>query len=217
MTNHTPPRNICVVGNIASGKSTLCALLGAAIDNSIAIPEEFTDNPFLPLYAANRERWAFTNAVRYFYDYARVYAKLTAGHNYIHCFIDAGGASNREVYGRYLADTQLVTPAEDAFHGLLCDLIAQTLAYPDPDAYIFLHAAPETCFDRMQKRAWDYQTDHLPLDYLVALDPYFHSFQNKIAAGSVPYLELDSAAINFTDTAKRQEIVERVRAFLDGS
>ncbi len=214
MTSAKHLQNICVVGNIGSGKSTLARLLGAAIPESIAIPENFDDNPFLELYVAEPKRWAFTNAVRYYYDYVRVYDELTRERTYTRCFVDAGGATNRHVYAPYLAHEAVMTPAENAFYNLLCDMIQRAYQYPEPDAYIFLHAAPAHCFERMQKRGWRYQTENIALTYLETLERYLDAFQTRLQAERIPVLEFDSERIDFTRAEEQAHIVARVREFL---
>ncbi len=208
-------RHVCVVGNIGSGKSTLARLLAQAIPNSVAILENFDDNPFLKWYVADLPRWAFTNAVRYFYDYVRVYTELPTGRTYEYYFIDAGGATNRFVYGRYLREEKIMTPEESDFYELLCRIIQRAYAYPDPDAYIFLQSVPEKCFDRMLARGWDYQKDNLRLDYLRQIDKYHRAFQREIHAQDIPALDLDSDTLDFTSQEGCAETVRRVREFMN--
>ncbi len=169
-------RTICIVGNIASGKTTLTNLLASAMPNSIAIPEIFDQNPFLPLSVQDPPRWAFMNAVRYLYDYARAYQEQTVGKEYDYAFIDAGVATNRCVYGRYLLEEGIMTPDEHEFYVILADLIEKQFAYPKPDAYIFVQASPATCFRRMHERKWAFQTQNISLNYLIALQKYFKAF-----------------------------------------
>lgn len=216
MTHPTVLGNICIIGNIGSGKSTLATFLGTAIPDSICIPENFESNPFLKLYVADPRRWAFTNALRYFYDYARDYHELTAGRALKYHFIDAGGATNLHVYGRYLVEEQVMTPEEYAFYKTLCEVIERAYAYPEPDAFIFLDATPEACFARMQERGWYYQTEHIELDYLVALQKYFHAYRDSLLKQQMPVLTLDSDALDFRNTRGRDEVLARVGAFLAG-
>jgi deoxyadenosine/deoxycytidine kinase len=208
-------RHICILGNIGSGKSTLVERLARDIPDSIAIPESFEHNPFLALYMQEPRRWAFTNAVRYYYDYARTFHEMTAGRNYAHAFIDAGGATNRYIYGRYLAAQGIVIPAENELYIALCESLARDLRYPEPDAYLFVKASPEACFRRMLARGWAYQTRNIRIDYLVALAGYFESLQSELRAARVPLLELDSVELDFTADVGGAEAVRRVRAFLD--
>ena len=208
-------RTICIVGNIASGKTTLTSLLGSAIPNSIAIPEIFEENPFLPLYVQDPLRWAFMNAVRYMYDYARVFQELTAGHESARAFIDAGVATNRCVYGRYLLGEGLMTPNEHDLYVILADLIEKQFAYPKPDAFIFVHASPETCFRRMHERKWEYQTQNISLEYLIGLRKYFRAFEESVKGKQIPVLDLDSEKIDFKSDEGRREAIVRVREFFE--
>lgn len=213
MPSPHPFHNICIVGNIASGKSTLTQLLAQEIPESVAVPESFEHNPFLALYFQDPRRWAFTNAVRYLYDYVRVFTDKTAGHTFRHHFIDAGAATNRHVYGRHMLQEGIVTLEEFDFYETLCDLIERAFQYPQPDAFIFVEASPRVCFERMRGRAWGYQ-NIIPLDYLEQLRAYFYAYQVLLEATRVPLLKLDGDAINFTLPEGRARAVEQVRAFL---
>lgn len=206
--------NVYVVGNIASGKSTLTRLLGAAIPDSVAILESFEQNPFLPLSVSDPPRWAFTNAVRYFYDYVRVYREATTARRYEHYFIDAGTATNREVYGSFLSGQAIITPDEFAFYNLLCDLIERAYAHPAPDAYIFIDASPETSWKRMRARGWEYQTRHVRLEYLEILNQYHAAFRARLIEKGMPVLLLDSDTLDWQTDAGRDFVVAQVRRFL---
>lgn len=204
-----------MVGNIASGKSTLTALAAAAVPNSRAILENFDDNPFLPLAIRDGARWGFANAVRYYYDYARLYAAGAADGVSAHYFIDAGGATNREVYGRYLIGEHVITADEYAFYLTLCDILRRAYDYPDPDGYIVLHAAPQTCLSRMQSRGWEYQTP-VTLAYLTTIQRHLDAFTRALQAAGKPLLVLESGELDFTTPEGRAETARRVRGFVEG-
>ena len=53
-----PHRFIAIEGNIGAGKTTLCQMLHRDFDCRLVL-EQFTDNPFLPLFYENPERYAF--------------------------------------------------------------------------------------------------------------------------------------------------------------
>lgn len=215
MTYTNTIRNICIIGNIASGKSTLAHLLGNTIPNSVTVPEDFAQNPFLPLYLKKRSRWAFTNAVRYYYDYARVYREKTVDRPLDYAFIDAGGATNRFIYGRYLLLEKIMTPREYAFYNQLCELIQAEFAYPDPTAFIFLESAPEKCFERMNKRGRKSQTTTLRLSYLVTIDHYIHMFKTSLRHRHVRQLTLRRDELNFKSADGQQETLALIRPFLE--
>lgn len=214
MTQASTARNICIIGNIGSGKSTLVKLLGDAIPNSIVVPEKFNRNPFLKRYVEIPPRWAFTNALRYFYDYARVYRECTGKETFDYAFIDAGGATNRDIYGRYLVQKKIMTRAEYEFYSTLCDMIQKDFNYPNPDAYIFLNSSPQECFRRMQKRGWKYQTQNIPVTYLESLQPYFVSLHRRARKRGIPTLTLEREKINLKSAAGKAEALSKVNAFL---
>jgi deoxyguanosine kinase len=54
-----PYRFIAIEGNIGAGKTTLCEMLSADL-NCHLILEQFSDNPFLPLFYNDPERYAFS-------------------------------------------------------------------------------------------------------------------------------------------------------------
>jgi deoxyadenosine/deoxycytidine kinase len=59
MNKATPYKYICIEGNIGSGKTSLCELLAKRHTVQLVL-EEFDDNPFLPFFYQNPERFAFT-------------------------------------------------------------------------------------------------------------------------------------------------------------
>ncbi len=218
MTTLTLFRTICIVGNIASGKSTLTRFLASEIPNSAAILESFDQNPFLEWNFQNPQRWAFTNAVRYFYDYIRVWHDAMADGVHAHYFIDAGAPTNRHVYGQHMLAEGIVTRAEYDFYETLCGVIECAFAYAPPDAYIFVETSPEACFDRMTARAqhetWAYQQP-ISLEYLRGLVTYFHAFRASLQAQKVPLLVLRNDTDEFQNPAKQRVIADTVKTFLN--
>ena len=55
---NTPYSFIAIEGNIGAGKTTFCELLAKEM-NCRLILEQFTDNPFLPLFYEQPDRYAF--------------------------------------------------------------------------------------------------------------------------------------------------------------
>lgn len=191
--------NVCVIGNIASGKSTLARRLAESLHNSCYIPEPFDKNPFLPLSLLDPSRWAFTNLVYYFWDYARIYSELTRDRDYRYHFIDAGIWTNSLIYGRYLAGEGIITKDEYAFYQTLCDTVLRVYPCPEPMAFIALNATPETSLERMQKRGWDFQTSTVQLPYLRTLARYHEEMKQIIAERGVSVIEISSEALDYSD------------------
>jgi deoxyadenosine/deoxycytidine kinase len=206
---------ICVTGNIASGKTTCAELLAARFPNACYVPEPHLANPFLPLYLKDKARWGFTAQLRYFRDYALMYYQAASQGNYDYHFVDAGIWTNRMVYVAYLRQEQILTEDEYAFYQELCGTIQQAQSIPEPTAFIFVDAAPQLCWDRMNRRGWGYQVGAVDLPYIEALDTMLRTMKQTIAASGIPVLELSSEAIDFTTQSGQEEALDRVQRFLD--
>jgi deoxyadenosine/deoxycytidine kinase len=207
-------RNIFITGNIGSGKSTLMQLAAANIANACAIPEPYEANPFLPLYLQDQKRWAFTSTLHYFHDYVRIFAETTAGKNYRFHFIDAGMWTNSLVYAEYTYREQRMTAEEYAFYQTLCGVIEEAYNNPEPDGFIFVNASPQTCWERMHRRGWAYQTSTIQLSYIETLHTYFEAMKRTIASKGFPLLEVSSEAIDYSQGSGEREVLALVERFL---
>jgi len=58
MASNFPHRFIAIEGNIGAGKTTFCKMLERDFGARLIL-EQFTDNPFLPHFYENPERYAF--------------------------------------------------------------------------------------------------------------------------------------------------------------
>jgi deoxyadenosine/deoxycytidine kinase len=204
---------VCITGNIASGKSTLGELLSRHFEDAVYVPEPHLDNPFLPLYLRDKARWGFTAQLRYFTDYARIYREVAQSHRIV--FVDAGVWTNEQLYTRMLKDENILSADEFAFYRSLCAIIRRAESIPNPDAWVFVHAAPEVCLARMHTRGWEYQTGAVTLDYIALLDRYLRSMREMIEESSTaPVLTISSETDDFTTPEGEQAVLNRVRHFL---
>jgi deoxyadenosine/deoxycytidine kinase len=207
--------NIHITGNIASGKSTLGRLASERIPNACFVSEPYETNPFLPLYLQDQPRWGFTSTLHYFWDYVRHYANSTANTSCAYYFVDAGTWTNRLIYGEYLYHEQLITGDEFSFYKTLCDLIERAYHHPQPDGFIFIHASPRTCWERMHQRGWAYQTTTIQPAYIERLDHYFELMKQEIKGRTTPMIELSSEDTDFTTAKGQQEAIGALERFLE--
>jgi deoxyadenosine/deoxycytidine kinase len=207
--------NIGIIGNVASGKTTLTQLLSTALPDACYVPEPFEQNPFLPLYLRDQPRWGFTNGLYYFWDYARIFSQKTAGQNYRYHFIDAGTWTNRWLYGEYMRGEGIINADEYAFYQALCDIIERDWRYPQPDGFILVEASPASCWQRMHRRGWAYQTTAIEITYLEKLDHYLTQMKQRILEQNIPLLTLSSDELDFTQPDGQAEALDRAHRFLD--
>ncbi len=215
MPANQPPWIVCITGNIASGKTTFARLLAETYPGACWVPEPHTENPFLPRYLNDQARWGFTAQLHYFWDYTRVYRDITAQASYRYHFVDAGPWTNRLLYGEYLYRERIIDADEYAFYQTLCDIIQQANGVPEPHGLLFLDAAPQTCWTRMHRRGWSYQTSAIDLAYVETIQRYLDTMRQTAAAQGFPVLSISSEALDFIpeDSPGRQEALRRVQHF----
>jgi deoxyadenosine/deoxycytidine kinase len=212
------PRTVCITGNMASGKTTLLALLAAKLPHAWPVEEPFAANAFLPAFLSAPARWAFTAQLRYCWDYAQAYAEAkqrTPVATQLF-FVDAGIWTNARVYVELLYQQGHLSADEYAFYQLMRGGITQQWQVPNPDAYIFVELPPEHCFERLHQRGWQYQTERVQMPYLQALHDQLANMKAAVLAEGSACLTLPSQQIDFTTTDGQNTALSLVQGFLAG-
>jgi deoxyadenosine/deoxycytidine kinase len=206
---------ICVTGNMASGKSTLAQTITQCLNEkhipALYIPEPHLDNPFLPLYLEDQVRWGFTAQLRYYYDYARIFAETIGTVSDGYFIVDTGLWTNQWVYMKYLLDAGKVTADEAEFYQTLCDNIRHTYIVPEPSGYVFIEVTAEICWRRLHERGWDYQINGITRDYLDTLHGYFERMQQSVS-DHTPTLLVSNEIQDFTKVENVASIIKWIEA-----
>ncbi len=184
---------IVIEGNIGAGKTSLCQKL-AKEKNSKLILEQFSDNPFLPLFYQNPDRYAFT--VELFF--------MTERHKQLQELLSTGDLFSDSIIADYIFTKTLLF----AGHNLegeelrLFQTIFNTLnaAFPKPEKLFYLHRPVDELINNIRKRNRDYEQQIRP-EYLQKIqNSYFEFF--KIAAFDIPVIIIDVSQLNFIDKEK---------------
>jgi deoxyadenosine/deoxycytidine kinase len=210
-----PGRDIYIIGNMASGKTTLARLLAAQFMESVYVPEPVEQNPFLPLYMRDQARWGMACMARYFLDYLQAWAAVTSASDYTYHFVDAGTPSNRWLYGRYLQAEHVISADEYTLYSDLCDAAERGFNVPRPYAFIYVWATPETCQARLQARGWAFQVAAVDLAYLEKLHYYLEQMAAFVSDQGYPLLWLASEDIDYVRPEGQATVVARVASFLE--
>ncbi len=185
--NPFPHGFIAIEGNIGAGKTTLCKMLEDDFDCRLIL-EQFTDNPFLPHFYKNPDRYAFP--VELFF--------MTERHKQLQETL-----SQRELFPQLLvsdyffiktllfAKTNLNDEEYRLFQRLFHTLNA---SFPKPDLLVFLHRTVPDLLSNIQKRGRDIEKSIRP-DYLQALqEAYFSFFKSE---NDLPILLIDVTGVDF--------------------
>jgi len=192
---------IVIEGNIGAGKTTLTTKI-AEDYNAKIILEQFADNPFLPKFYKNQERYAFPLEMSFLADrYNQLKKELTnrdlfktftiSDYYFIKSLIFAKSTLHDDEYKLY----------RDFFNIIYTSL-------PKPDIYVYLHKDVDVLLANIKKRGRDYEQEIEP-EYLQKIqNAYFDFFKQE---NNFSILILDTNKINFvesqTDYKKVLEVI----------
>lgn len=163
---------IVVEGNIGAGKTTLCQMLARDYGSRLIL-EQFAENPFLPYFYNNPERYAFP--VELFF--------MTERHKQLQEELQQQSLFEASIIADYFFLKTLLfaknnLPEEEyrLFQRLFSVLNA---AFPKPDLLVFLHRPVESLMHNIKKRGRSYEQDISP-DYLRQIQQvYFDFFKSE--------------------------------------
>ena len=163
---------LVIEGNIGVGKSSLVKRLSDDL-NGRAIYEQFEDNPFLPKFYGDPERYSFPLELSFLADrYKQHKEKLT----------------NRDIFSPvvvadyYFSKSLIfagITLSEDEYRLFrnLYNIIHQNL--PRPDLYVYLHSPVERLLENIQTRGRDYEKN-ISHDYLLKLQKGYFDYMKSV-------------------------------------
>jgi deoxyguanosine kinase len=168
---HTiPHRFIAIEGNIGAGKTTFCHLLQRDLGCRLVL-EQFTDNPFLPSFYENPERYAFP--VELFF--------MTERHKQLQTELSQPDLFEQLIVADYFFIKTLLfakNNLNNEEHRLFKRLFkVLNSTFPNPEMLIYLHRPVENLLQNIQQRGRDYEKD-ITGEYLQEIqNAYFDYFK----------------------------------------
>ncbi len=193
---------IAFEGNIGAGKTTLATKIAEDF-NAKTVLERFADNPFLPKFYEDQNRYAFPLEMSFLADRYKQLSDDLAQFDLFKDFIVA----DYHIFKSLIFAK--VTLQEDEFrlYKTLFDIVYREM--PKPDLYIYLYQNTERLLANIKKRGRSYE-QNIPADYL-----------DKINSGYLDYIksqtDLNVLIIDVSDRdfVKNQEdylfILEEIR------
>ncbi len=183
---------IAFEGNIGAGKTTLTTKIAEDF-NAKTVLERFADNPFLPQFYEDQNRYAFPLEMSFLADR---YKQLSDDLAQFDLFKDFVVADYHIFKSLIFAK---ITLAEDEYrlYRTLFDIVYREM--PKPDLYVYLYQNTERLLANIKKRGRDYE-QNIPAEYL-----------DKINSGYLDYIksqtELNVLIIDVSDRdfVKNQE------------
>ena len=192
-----PYRFIAIEGNIGAGKTTFCELLAAETPCRLIL-EQFTDNPFLPLFYEQPDRYAFP--VELFFMSER-HKQLQEALTNPDIFTPLSIADYFFIKTLLFAKNNLNTEEFRLFQRLF-DVLNST--YPKPELLVYLHRSVDDLLVNIKKRGRTFETD-ISAEYLTEIqNGYFEYFRTETA---LPILIVEVEGIDFVaDTTHFEQL-----------
>jgi deoxyguanosine kinase len=165
---------IAIEGNIGAGKTTLTNKLAEDF-NAKTVLERFADNPFLPKFYEDQNRYAFPLEMSFLADRYQQISDDLAQFDLFKDFIVA----DYHIFKSLIFAK--VTLAEDGFrlYKTMFDIIYKEM--PKPDLYIYLYQSTERLLVNIKERGRPYEQE-IPAEYLEKINigylDYIKSQQN---------------------------------------
>jgi deoxyguanosine kinase len=161
---------IAFEGNIGAGKTTLTTKIAEDF-NAKTVLERFADNPFLPKFYEDQNRYAFPLEMSFLADRYKQLSDDLAQFDLFKDFIVA----DYHIFKSLIFAK--ITLAEDEYrlYRTLFDIVYREM--PKPDLYVYLYQNIERLLENIKKRGRSYE-QNIPADYL-----------DKINSGYLDYIK----------------------------
>lgn len=190
---------IVIEGNIGAGKTSFSERLASEL-NARLILEQFSDNPFLPLFYKNPDRYAFPVELFFMTERHKQLQELL-----LHQDLFQQYSVSDYIFSKTLLFAGKTLQGEELrlFQRLFNTLNA---SFPKPDLLVYLHRPVEELLDNIRQRNRAYELD-IKADYLQSIQQaYFDFFRFQQA--EVPILVMDVTGMDFiSEEAHYQSIL----------
>jgi 2-amino-4-hydroxy-6-hydroxymethyldihydropteridine diphosphokinase len=159
---------IAIEGNIGSGKTSLTSKITADF-NAKPVLERFADNPFLPLFYEEPDRYAFPLEMSFLADRYQQLSDDVAQQDLFTDFIIADYYVVKSlIFSKITLDTE-----EYALYKRLFDMMYKELV--KPDLYVYLYQTEERLLENIKKRGRDYE-QNIESQYLSQIQQGYTEF-----------------------------------------
>lgn len=172
---------IAIEGLIGAGKTTLARRLAAMYHGRLVL-EEFDDNPFLPRFYQEPERYAFSVELSFLAQRYHQLKRVTEQDLFSNCTI-----ADYSI-GKSLVFAHVTLPPDE--YALFMDLYGIMYAdLPQPDLIVYLHLGIERVRERIRSRGRSYE-QQIGVDYLMQLQERYLDHLQKRAGQRVLVVDL---------------------------
>lgn len=197
-----PYQFIAVEGNIGAGKTTLCKMMAEEFGFRLIL-EQFADNPFLPFFYENPERYAFPVELFFMTErHKQLQQELAQQDLFQQSIISDYFFLKTLLFARNTLQSEEYRLFQRLFHIL-------NAAFPKPDLLVYLHRSVDDLKQNIEKRGRTYEQEIEPAYLQKIQNAYFEFFKADV---SLPILIVDIEAIDFVrDKSYYYQLLEVLR------
>ncbi|GAP68651.1 deoxyadenosine/deoxycytidine kinase [Bacteroidales bacterium 6E] len=193
-------RFLVIEGNIGAGKTTLASKLSQDLNAKLVL-EQFADNPFLPKFYDDKERYSFPLELSFLADRYNQIKKevlhpdlfqrlLISDYYFTKSAIFAGNTLQKDEYRLFRK---------------LFNIVFESL--PKPDLYVYLHLTTGNLIRNIRKRGREYEQKIDP-EYLETIQQGYFSYLKQIT--QFPVLILDTNGIDFVGNDSDYQLIKEL-------
>jgi len=159
---------IVIEGNIGAGKTTLATMIAERY-NAHLVLERFADNPFLPKFYEDPDRYSFPVELSFLADrYKQMKEELESGY----LFNSFTVADYYFAKSLVFAATTLKGEEYELYRKIFYMVYS---SMPKPDLFVYLHVKPERLLQNIAKRGRPFEKN-IKTDYLSKLEENYFKF-----------------------------------------
>jgi deoxyadenosine/deoxycytidine kinase len=180
---------VVIEGNIGAGKTTLATRIADEF-NARLILEHFSDNPFLPKFYKEPEKYSFPLELSFLASRYRQLKEELVVQDLFKTFTIADYYFMKSL----VFASSTLTGDEFNLYRQIFYIIYGSL--PKPDIYVYLHISPDRLLKNIKKRGRIYESD-ITREYLQTIQESYFSFFRQNPESK--YLVIDVNSVDYVD------------------
>jgi len=195
---------IAIEGNIGAGKTTLTSLLTEQF-NAKKVLERFADNPFLPKFYKDNDRYAFPLEMSFLADRYKQLSDDLAQFDLFKSFI----ISDYYIFKSLIFAQVTLADDEYSLYRRMFDIMYNEIT--KPDLYIYLYQNTDRLLNNIKKRGRDYE-QNIKAEYLEEVKESYFSFIKQHR--NLNILTIDVTGLDFVNSVSDyQKIIAIIEDF----
>jgi 2-amino-4-hydroxy-6-hydroxymethyldihydropteridine diphosphokinase len=175
---------IAIEGNIGAGKTTLASKIAEDFNGKLIL-EQFADNPFLPKFYEDQQRYAFPLEMSFL---AERYQQFTDDTSQLDLFKDFM-VSDYDIFKSLIFAKVTLQQEEFKLYRKLFNFMYKEVI--KPDVYVYLYQNTERLLENIKKRGRTYE-QNIPAEYLADINKSYFNFIKT-------YSHLNALVIDISD------------------